>query len=715
MTDSKGYWALSDPETLTREAFTRVNAFYDFCRRSPHFLRVSKAYRTTFGVGGRDGVSWELTKDGKQGELVRLQSGDYRNLGENRVTIATQQKPSWVPIATNSDFASLAQATVVSGVCDYYWREKRVWRHLRQALKDIQWAGEGYVFHGWDPELGEAVAHNPETMESVKEGDLWFSTPTIYDVIRDVHASSWRSGRWRIVRVWENKWDLAAKYPEKAEDIANLDAEALEPVRRYSSHSEWADEVPVFHLIHDKCPALPEGLYHVFASGDVSLLPPGPYPYRDSMLTRLVEDEMTGTPFGYTALFDALGPLEAADKLSSAILTQQMAHAVQKIVGVKGSGLNYKQLTQGLGFIEVNSMDQKPDSLNLATVESQVFQYEQELRGRAQRIANLNDVAMGKTTENVKSGAHAALFDAIALRGANALQEAYFAASEDIGTFVLHALADFAPDSERTARIVGEHNRPLIHTFTGRDLQGFERVTVEAGNSALKTMTGKQAVADALLEKGVLGGPGDPLAAQKYLTLIKTGEMEQLTEAPQAQVLRLKRDKELLAKGVGPAPLMPQMDPATGMQAMNPDGSPVMEPTPQEGAEHLPILATDPHWLDIPEYLTVLSSPEARANPAVVQAVTDAVLMKLQMWRSMDPDLLVLLGGSPPPSMMMAMQAAQTQPPAPGSSSGTPVPASGSSNGTPAPEQAELPSQPNMPKNPQTGESYDPTATGAVA
>jgi hypothetical protein len=703
--DADTYWAALEAEDYAKHAWDKVAAYYEFTRTSQHFRRIAKAYRTMFGIGGVDGSTWELQRSGSQGQIIRLGSGHYRNLAEHRVTISTQQKPAWQPVANNSDFSSLAQSKAVSNLMDYYWRDKRVSRHLRTALKNVQWGGEGYTFKLWDTTLGNDVAVDEESGQPVKEGDLRFLTPNVFDVARDPYASSWETGRgWLGIREFVSKWDLAARYPEKAEEILKLQSDPYDSLQtRVSGSTNKTDEVPVFHMVHERSPALPGGRYALIAGASLVLIEPMDLPYRTHPLTRVVEDEVEGTPFGYTAMWDVLGLQEAYDKLTAAILTNQLAHAINKIVAVKGSGTSYKLLTEALGLIEVNSMDQMPKTLDLAETNAQVFAFRQELAGEMQTLANLNDVARGVSTENVKSGAHAALFDAIALRGANALQEAYFAASEDDGTFVLHALTDFGGDSERTGRIVGENNRPLLFTFNPADLGEFERVTVESVNSALKTAAGKEAVADKLLEKGALGGPNDPTVAQRYLMLVKTGEVEQFTEAPQMQALRIKRDKEMLAQGIGPVPMAPAIDPLTGLP-----GPP--QPMPEMGKQYLVILEVDPHWLDIPEYLSVLSSPEARENPAVTEAVLSAVKTKLDMWRNMDPDLLALLGGPPPPSMTGMMG-----PPAPGESSGTPPPASGDSSSTEPPQSAPAggANLPNLPSNPETGEQHDPSE-GAV-
>jgi hypothetical protein len=100
----------------------------------------------------------------------------------------------------------------------------------------------------------------------------------------------------------------------------------------------------------------------------------------------------------------------------------------------------------------------------------------------------------------------------------------------------------------------------------------------------------------------------------------------------------------MLRRGVG----LPPVDMQASMEA----GVPVFAPTQEDAIRPLP---SDLHWLDIPEYLSVLESPESRGNPRVVTAVLDLVEEKLRLWRTMSPDLLMLRNGPPAPSSMGMM------------------------------------------------------------
>jgi hypothetical protein len=636
---------------------------------------MTAARKLMYGLENKQGAtSWEVRRGGVQGELAKMRSDHFGDYAERRVTLATQQPPSWQPVATNSDFASLAQSTTVSGVLDYYYRELRIERHLEQALDDLQWGGEGFVLGGWDVRKGEVIAADPETGEKINEGDLEFHNLTALDVVRDIQASSYRALSSKIARVPVNKWDLAARYPEKEGEILKVEKDWADAASWNAGGPDLeTDEIYLFYLLHDRTDALPEGRMVSFVSGG-GVLFDGPLPFRNSPLMRATESELRGTPFGWTAMFRCLGPQEVVDALTTAITTNQVNHAVNKIVGIKGSGLSYKMLSQALAYLEVKDPSHIPVPINFSQTPGDVFQFRKDHIAEMGMFSGVNEIQRGVVNPAIKSGAHAALFDAIGNRNNSRLQRAHYTLAEDIGTFILHTLADYAGDSERTARISGEANRSLITTFKGQDLEGFDRVTVEATSHAAKTVTGKQAIADTLLEKGALGA--GELAGQRYMQMIKTGDYEQMTEAPRADNLRRKRAMEMLAKG----------------QPIN-------------------VLATDRHWLDIPEYLTVLATPEAREDARVVLAVNTTVMAALDHWRMMDPDLRALLGGPPPPSQTMV------PPPPPGEASNTTPPKPGSGSATSNPNElnpTDVPAgQPQMPRLPGSDEQYEPAAPEA--
>ena len=68
------------------------------------------------------------------------------------------------------------------------------------------------------------------------------------------------------------------------------------------------------------------------------------------------------------------------------------------------------------------------------------------------------------------------------------------------------------------------------------------------------------------------------------------------------------------------------------------------------------VLMTDQHGYHIEEHRTLLSDPEARQDPALVQNVLNHIQQHIMTRKMMDPDLAAVLNQAPLPSQQMAMQ-----------------------------------------------------------
>lgn len=87
-----------------------------------------------YGVSPGSNAQTDMIRaGGKSGQLAMIKVNHYRNLGQHLVQLTTSQKPSPQPIATNTDAKSQKQVTLSKGILDYYSREKRIDRSLRDA------------------------------------------------------------------------------------------------------------------------------------------------------------------------------------------------------------------------------------------------------------------------------------------------------------------------------------------------------------------------------------------------------------------------------------------------------------------------------------------------------------------------------------------------------------------------------------------------------
>jgi hypothetical protein len=648
--DNTRYWATVPANEIADEILDKTEKFYEYLSLSGRLdlFRRSWAYYYRPRITGA-----RLNPTGSQGELTAFSVNHYRNLLVHLETMTVQQRAAFEPRATNSDVKSQSQVILATGLLDYYMREKKLERNIKQAVKDCLIFGEGYVRAEWDATSGETYGKT-DTGATVYEGDMKYTNYIPLDVIRDFTKTSAGQDDWHIVRDFQNKFTLAAKFPELAEDILSDSADMLDMVETTTLNAlalEDSDNVPVFTLIHKPTPALPQGRYTTVLNNGTVMMD-GPIPYKETHVYRIAPDEESGTIFGFTVGYDLLSMQEGIDMLYSTALTNQATFGVQNILVPKGHDLSTSQMSGGLNVMEYDPKVGKPESLNLTQTPAEVFNFMQMIEKLMETISGVNSVARGNPEASLKSGAALALVQSMAIQFSMGLQQSYAQLVEDIGTGTINILKDFAA-VPRVAAIAGKSNRPLMKEFSGNDLSAINRVMVDMGNPMTRTTAGKVNLAEQMMNFNLIENP------DQYIQVITTGRLEPVIQGKQAELLLIKAENEKLADGI-----------------------------PQRA------LVTDQHSQHILEHKTVLASPEVRQDPnsPVIAATLAHIQEHIELLKTADPTLLALIhqqsaaapGGQPP-------QAGQMMEPT-----------------NPA---GNMPSMPNMPSPP---EGTDPNSAAII-
>lgn len=626
-----------------------------------------------------------LQKTGKQDEYTTMAVNHYRNLLIHLLVQTTNQRPTFEPRATNTDYKSQAQTKVAAGVLDYYAREKKLERYIKAAVEHALVYAESYLAVEWDATAGDDVAADGE--QTIKSGEVEFTNFTPIDVIIDFTKTSAVGHNWRITRKFVNKYDVAARYPELADKIIKTSVDPMVSKDRRIGTFDYkdSDEIPRYRFYHDKTPAVPEGRFVEFYSSDLVTLD-GPLPYPSMPIYRLAPDELEGTPFGYTVGWDLLALQEAIDGLYSTIITNQSSFGVQNIIMPDGCNIGVEEVLSGLNLIKYDPKTGKPEALNLTNTPKEIFAFISQLEKVMETLAGINSVVRGNPEASLKSGAALALVAAQAIQFNSGLQQSYAQLLEDAGTGVINILKQF-PQTPRLALIAGKSNRTLMQQFTSDDLSEINRVTVDMGNPLSRTTAGKLQIAEDLLNKGLLKTP------EEYIQVATTGNLESLLEGEEAQILLIRAENEKLSdesQKVGQEP-----DPTWQPDPMNPNP----QQPPMRDVSSVVALITDNAILHIKEHQSVLASPEARENPVIVRNTLAHLREHIELLQSGDP-LLAILGQ---PSL--APQIA----PFPGGDGSGGGPVSETMDATnPVTKEAQSVNMPSMPKNPMTGEKYDP-------
>lgn len=687
------YFAIKPTDEIAGVLHDKVEKFYQWAHeigRLHLWFRAYEMYHVSFYNGGL------LQYVGEHGEYTMLNINHFRNILQHLHVLATYTRPAFQPKAVNTDHKSQAQTLLADSVLEYYMRDKRLERYLTQTDEDAVVYGEGYLCVEWDENEGEIVGTEqvPDVDERgeqkldeedkplmrdqpVRQGDVVFRNFTCNNIIRDINKESWEEQDWVITRAYENKYEIAARYPELADHIVSLEEPRHHKyLDRFGYHygNFESDQVPVYTFYHAKTVALPEGRIVKFLDEDLVLLD-GPLPYNRVPLFREAPAEQTDFPLGYSSSFDLMAIQEALDILYSIILTNQKAFGVQSVMVPRGSNLDMSKASEGLVIFEYDAdtaEGQKPEPLNLTFSPREIFEYINMLVTEMERISGINSVSRGEPDPSLKSGSALALVQSMAIQFSSGQQNSYARLIEDVGTHIIDILKLYAT-TPRMAAIAGKTQRPFLKEFTGEDLANINRVVVDVGNPMMKTAQGRMNVADHMVNLGLIQ------EVDEYLSVFNSGRIEPLIEGKTSELMNIRSENEALS-------------------------------------ERRPVaaLAIDDHVLHIMEHKSLLATPENRLSPEVIQPVMAHIQEHLMLMRETDPGLLLVLGQQPltVPALNPGSAAAQEAIPPREPNENVPVGQVGEQMTTQSPieqnvENARPAQMPKAPENPLTGQRFN--------
>lgn len=678
--DSRTYFACETVDNMLPELQKRSDAYYRYLSESSRmsvYRRSYEAYYKALFRGAR------LNRSGTEGEYTTMNVNHYRNLIQHLKVMTTQQLPALTPQAANTDYTSLAQCIVATGILDYYINEKGMDGVLEMAVELCLLFAESYVLQEWDPSLGEPFTADTELGKVYKTGDISHVILSPLDINFDFTKPDGYHHTWYIVRKYVNRFDLASRYPDKAEKVLDMrmDNSRMRDQRIGVLTIQETELIPVYHFYHAKTDSVPNGRMTIYAS-DTCCLFDGPLPYDDLPVYRMAPEEMQGTCWGYTVAYDLLPLQEAYDGLVSTVITNQSQYGVQNIWIPTGAGISVQSLAGGLNLITSDPKYPKPEGLNLTSTPPEIFNFIGQISTMMEVISGVNSTARGNPEQNLKSGAALALVQSMAIQFNSGLQKSYAKMWGRLGTGIIQLLKKF-PQTKRNIAIAGKMNRSYIAEFSKEDICNINRVTVDMGNPLSRTVAGKVDMATNLLQQGMISSP------EQYIEVLTTGKLEAVYQGPQAEKMLIRAENEKM------------MD-ETAVIA----------------------IATDQHSLHISEHKTVLASPESREDQNVVDITLAHINDHINLLRTTDPALLMAVGQTPIqiPNPNMPNPGVNASNPNGGSASqpqGSNPPGGGSQNPSgalnpvsPQEQAAAKVGQPNMPKNALTHKPYNPVTGG---
>lgn len=626
------YFAAKSPEDTASIVLGKAESWFDHLYQNGYLNKVRDmwmAYHGAYYDSASNGH--KITFDGEQGELVQIAVNHLRSIASNILTMVTSNRPALNARATNTDYKSLIQTRFANDLLDYYMREKRLEKYLKNAVEHAIVMASGYIKMDWNATSGEKYDFNEETNTWIYEGDVDFTNLSPFDVVFDTTKEN-QNHDWVLCRTYKNRFDLSAKYPELSEQILNLPTKSDASIYRLDFLStDETDDIAVYEFYHKRSESMPDGRYLLFLSEDVVLMD-APMPYRNLPIYRISPSDILGTPYGYTPMFDLLPLQDAINSLYSTVLTNQHAFGVQNVLNPRGSDINVNSLSGGLNLIDYNPQAGKPEAMNLTQTPPEIFNFINMLQTQMETISGVNSVARGSPEASLKSGTALALVQSMALQFISGLQQSYVQMMEDVGTGLINMLKDFA-SVPRIAVIAGKSQKSAVEKmFTGDDLSQINRVIVDVANPLSKTTSGKTQLATDLIQYGIIKTP------EQFFTVLNTGNLNTLNEYQQNELLLIRAENEKLAEGF-----------------------PVKA------------IAVDQHSLHIKEHKGVLADPDLREDVRLVELTLAHIQEHIELARSTDPALLTMIGeqpvgpaaGSPPAPGQPGQELNQSAPPQP--------------------------------------------------
>ena len=665
------YWAAQDTRACGDEVIKRCDDYWSFCMAKGWFTEWRRLY---YAYNPNRYTLGQTVQSGESNEYRTIKVNHFRNILEHIQTLSITDRPAWQPQSTNSDSRSQKQCIIAEGVLDYYMREKRVERHLRDATRNALLFTEGYVMSTWDNFKGDAVARDVETGETRHTGDLMYTSCEPVDVVRDPNLKAFNQRSWVVVRTYENKYDLAKKYSEYAEDIVGQQSSIMATNHylggQFLDKSGESDQIPVLNFFHVKSPACPEGRQMVLLP-DGTILSDSILLYEHLPIHRITPSDQIGSPMGQSVSLDLLPLQEMMDAHYTTILSINENFSIPKILLPIGSEVMTDTLSAGFQIISYNPQAGKPEILMMPTAPEGLFKAMADIKQQMETLSGVNSVSRGTPEASLKSGSALALVQSMAIQFNAPLQQSYVQLLEDVGTATIQILKEYA-DEPRMVQIAGKRNKGIIQqAFSNKDIDGISRVQVQVGNPLSKTVSGRLSIAQDLLQNKII------TTADEYLMVLETGELEPLTQGKTLELLNLSSENELLGEG-----------------------------------KQVPVSFTDNHVLHIQEHSALASDPLVRQDPQQFGIIAGHIQQHIEMLTNPNYQNYRALTGQP----SMAPQGQPQQGPMP-VQGGMPAAPQGNPGAVIAPntpmgagqvqQMAQNVNMPNSPANALTGERPD--------
>lgn len=669
---------IKEPAQYVDACLEKISKFRAYCTSRGLNDLWERKLSNYYGVGDDSYSSQRVISGGSEGELSNIKVNDLHSLVQNQLVVITSARPAGVAKAINSDVRSLKNSRIGTAVAEYYLSQAGFEQKFVNTCLVALLVDEGFMDLLWDKDAGDPVRPDVdpmtgqplETAQPIMSGDAKIRVHVPYNVARDMDLPA-EQHKWHIISILENRFNLAAKYPQFKEQILSAAQDHVDQLKLQVRQGE--DNVYAHLVVHDRTPAVPGGRYSLIV-GD-TLIADMDLPYPDYPVDRLTPEDVIDGPNGYCPSNDVMAMEQVTDALHSIVTTNNITFGGQSLVGPPLTGIEVNEVAKGLRYFELpTELVDKLRPLQLTQSAPETYQYIERLSAKKQEaLGSVAGTLQAQATQGA-SGSAMALIQAQAVQFNSGTQRSYFRLLSRVMTKLIGVLRVYA-DTPRVARIVGKSKSQGLKEFkyTGQDLNSISSIVYEMVNPVSQTIGGRMQMAQDLISNGMITSP------RQYLTVVETGSLDALTGPDEDINLLILEENELLSEG-----------------------------------KEVQAVVTENHADHIKAHMAVIASPQAKADPKLTATVLEHIQEHLNLWQDAsinNPAILLATGQQPLPQMGPPTPPQGPQGPGgPAPGPGGPKPPVGPPNG---PLEEGQPNAPQMPINPATGERA--TVPGAPA
>jgi hypothetical protein len=612
------YFALAPTTEIAKEINRKFEEHLTWLRDSGYAASVQTMYDLYYGLHD-GGFDLEISQDGS---TAKVNVNHFKSCIQRLVSVATQSKVEYVPRARNTDADSMSQAHLSKGLLESIADDKNLDAVNYTMVETGVVCLDAFVYCPWDETQGELVRVDEETLREIKTGDQEYHNLTYFNVARQRKV---KKSSWYIVELPVNKWDLAATYPEHAEEILKTNNKEDGLTRLHTPYSkngnssqadiEDDDVVFVRHFLHDRTPALRDGRLTIVC-GDI-VLKDIVFPYKSMPITHFSASKIIGANEVGDSQATMLVSLQRVyNEVMSSNVSNNLHYNKQSIYS--STPIEIQPLSEGFNNIISAS---EPKALQLTASAPESYKLLEGIAGNIQTLSGMNATARGNPEASLKSGNSLALMLSVAVMSADSIQKNYVPAASEIATITIHNFQTFATE-ERVAYIGGISKKAEAKTFTNKDIEAVDRISIDLGNPLLSNLGGRYELTQQFLQFGAEKNPA------KLIEFLSTGQMESFTEDDFSDIILIRTENEAIRRGEVP-----------------------------------PVVLFDMHPEHILEHRKIASDLDVRKDPKVMQALLSHIQNHIATVKVIDPDLAAILNIPPLPSQQAALMPPSPPPP----------------------------------------------------